>query len=118
MQPDGVIVQFGGQTPLNLARALSSAGVPIIGTGVDTIEDAEDREKFQVLLDRLGLKQPANGIARNMNQARSEAKKIAFPRWFGPAMCLAAERWKSATIRRSSSGLWLKRLSSRRDNQS
>ena len=46
MQPDGVIVQFGGQTPLNLARALSNAGVPIIGTSVDTIEDAEDREKF------------------------------------------------------------------------
>ena len=55
VQPDGVIVQFGGQTPLNLARALSTAGVPIIGTSVDTIEDAEDREKFQQLLDRLGL---------------------------------------------------------------
>ncbi len=65
MQPDGVIVQFGGQTPLNLARALANEGVPIIGTSVDTIEAAEDREKFQGLLSRLGLKQPANGIARN-----------------------------------------------------
>src|ERR1051325_6734228 len=79
MQPDGVIVQFGGQTPLNLARALSSAGVPIIGTAVETIEDAEDREKFQQLLERLGLKQPPNGIARTMAQARAEAVKIGYP---------------------------------------
>ncbi len=64
VQPDGVIVQFGGQTPLNLARALSNAGVPIIGTSVDTIEDAEDREKFANLC-ALGLKQPANGIAEH-----------------------------------------------------
>ena len=70
VEPDGVIVQFGGQTPLNLARALSNAGVPIIGTSVDTIEDAEDREKFKNILHRLGLKQPASGIARNMSQAR------------------------------------------------
>ncbi|MCA9131247.1 MAG: carbamoyl-phosphate synthase large subunit, partial [Planctomycetales bacterium] len=68
MHPDGVIVQFGGQTPLNLARALATAGVPIIGTSVDTIESAEDREKFQKLLNSLGLKQPASGIARNMAQ--------------------------------------------------
>ncbi|MCH7603924.1 MAG: carbamoyl-phosphate synthase large subunit [Planctomycetes bacterium] len=66
-QPDGVIVQLGGQTPLNLARALASAGVPIIGTSVDTIEDAEDRERFQQLLHRLGLRQPANGIARTLS---------------------------------------------------
>ena len=70
VEPDGVIVQFGGQTPLNLARRSSNAGVPIIGTSVDTIEDAEDREKFKNVLHRLGLKQPASGIARNMSQAR------------------------------------------------
>ena len=79
VQPDGVIVQFGGQTPLNLSRALATAGVPIIGTSVDTIEAAEDREKFQQLLERLDLKQPANGIARNMATARLEAKKVGFP---------------------------------------
>ena len=79
IQPDGVIVQFGGQTPLNLARALANAGVPIIGTSVDTIEDAEDREKFSNLLQRLDLKQPANGIARTMDQARAEAAKIGYP---------------------------------------
>ncbi|MBX3666527.1 MAG: carbamoyl-phosphate synthase large subunit, partial [Burkholderiales bacterium] len=88
VQPDGVIVQFGGQTPLNLARALSSAGVPIIGTSVDTIEDAEDREKFQQLLERLGLKQPANGIARTMAQARTEAAKIGFPALVRPSFVL------------------------------
>ncbi|MBI3839043.1 MAG: carbamoyl-phosphate synthase large subunit [Planctomycetia bacterium] len=88
VQPDGVIVQFGGQTPLNLARALSSAGVPIIGTSVDTIEDAEDREKFQQLLKRLGLKQPANGIARTMAQARTEAAKVGFPALVRPSFVL------------------------------
>ena len=79
IQPDGIIVQFGGQTPLNLARALDTAGMPIIGTSVDTIEAAEDREKFQQTLNRLGLKQPANGIARNMTEAREEAKRVGFP---------------------------------------
>jgi carbamoyl-phosphate synthase large subunit len=88
VQPDGVIVQFGGQTPLNLARALSTAGVPIIGTSVDTIEAAEDREKFQKLLSKLNLKQPANGIARNMVQARAEAQKIGFPALVRPSFVL------------------------------
>ena len=88
VQPDGVIVQFGGQTPLNLARALSTMGVPIIGTSVDTIEAAEDREKFQQLLKRLGLKQPANAIARTMNQARAEAKTVGFPALVRPSFVL------------------------------
>jgi carbamoyl-phosphate synthase large subunit len=88
VQPDGVIVQFGGQTPLNLARALQSAGVPIIGTSVDTIEAAEDREKFQQTLQRLGLQQPPNGIARNMNQARNEAAKVGFPALVRPSYVL------------------------------
>ena len=88
VQPDGVIVQFGGQTPLNLARALSTAGVPIVGTSVDTIEDAEDREKFQRLLSRLGLKQPANGIARTMAQARAISAEIGFPVLVRPSYVL------------------------------
>lgn len=88
VQPDGVIVQFGGQTPLNLARALANAGVPIIGTSVDTIEDAEDREKFQQCLERLGLRQPANGIARTMSQARAEAAKIGYPALVRPSFVL------------------------------
>jgi carbamoyl-phosphate synthase large subunit len=88
IEPDGVIVQFGGQTPLNLARALSNAGVPIIGTSVDTIEDAEDREKFANVLRRLDLKQPANGIARTMNQARAEVAKIGYPVLVRPSFVL------------------------------
>jgi carbamoyl-phosphate synthase large subunit len=88
VQPDGVIVQFGGQTPLNLSRALSNAGVPIIGTSVDTIEDAEDREKFKDLLTRLNLKQPANGIARTNSQARNEAAKIGYPVLVRPSYVL------------------------------
>jgi carbamoyl-phosphate synthase large subunit len=88
VQPDGVIVQYGGQTPLNLARALATAGVPIVGTSVDTIEAAEDREKFQKLLHRLELKQPANGIARDMHQARREEEKIGFPCIVRPSFVL------------------------------
>ena len=88
VQPDGVIVQFGGQTPLNLARALATAGVPIIGTSVDTIEEAEDREKFKEVLNRLGLKQPANAIVRNMAQARTEAARMEFPLLVRPSYVL------------------------------
>jgi carbamoyl-phosphate synthase large subunit len=88
VQPDGVIVQFGGQTPLNLARALSNAGVNIIGTSVDTIDAAEDREQFQQLLNRLDLKQPANGIARTMNEARLEVQKVGYPVLVRPSFVL------------------------------
>src|SRR6056297_2560346 len=88
IQPDGVIVQFGGQTPLNLARGLQEAGVPIIGTSVDTIEAAEDRELFQRLINELGLRQPPSGIARNMDEARREGKQIGFPMLVRPSFVL------------------------------
>ncbi len=88
IQPDGVIVQLGGQTPLNLARALASAGLPIIGTSVDTIEQAEDREKFKALLERLDLKQPASGIARTLEQARREVQRIGYPSLVRPSFVL------------------------------
>ena len=88
VEPDGVIVQFGGQTPLNLARALSNAGVPIIGTSVDTIEDAEDREKFKNVLHRLRLKQPASGVARTMAQARNAVAQIGYPVLVRPSYVL------------------------------
>ncbi|MCS5630949.1 MAG: carbamoyl-phosphate synthase large subunit, partial [Pirellulaceae bacterium] len=88
IEPDGVIVQFGGQTPLNLARGLQNAGLPIIGTSVDTIEAAEDREKFQRLLYKLELKQPANGIARTMDEARREVAEIGFPVLVRPSFVL------------------------------
>ena len=78
-QPRGVIVQFGGQTPLKLARALEAAGAPIIGTSPDSIDLAEDRERFQRLLHELGLKQPSNRTARNLPEALGQAREIGYP---------------------------------------
>ena len=78
-KPDGVIVQFGGQTPLNLAVPLMRAGVPILGTSPDAIDRAEDRERFQALLQKLRLRQPANGTAMTLNEARAVAEKIGYP---------------------------------------
>ncbi len=78
-KPKGVIVQFGGQTPLKLAVALEQAGVPIIGTSPDAIDRAEDRERFQVLLHKLELKQPENGTARSFEEAEKVANRIGYP---------------------------------------
>jgi carbamoyl-phosphate synthase large subunit len=75
----GVIVQFGGQTPLGLAPALEAAGVPILGTSPDAIDLAEDRERFQQLLHRLGIAQPDNAIARGPEEALAGARKVGFP---------------------------------------
>ena len=88
VQADGVIVQFGGQTPLNLARALQAAGIPIIGTSVDTIEDAEDRERFAELLKRLDLRQPLNAIARTTEEARAAVRYVGFPALVRPSFVL------------------------------
>ncbi len=78
-QPAGVIVQFGGQTPLKRARELEANGVPIIGTSPDRIDAAEDRERFQQLLHRLGLKQPPNRTARTADEAMRMAEQIGYP---------------------------------------
>jgi carbamoyl-phosphate synthase large subunit len=88
MKPQGLIVQFGGQTPLNLAKALEAAGAPIIGTSVDSIDIAEDRERFQLLVERLGLKQPANGTALDLQQALHVARRIGFPVLVRPSYVL------------------------------
>jgi carbamoyl-phosphate synthase large subunit len=78
-KPEGVIVQFGGQTPLKLARDLEKAGVPIIGTSPDSIDRAEDRERFQQMIHELGLLQPPNRTARTEEQAIQGAKEIGYP---------------------------------------
>jgi carbamoyl-phosphate synthase large subunit len=78
-KPDGVIVQFGGQTPLNLAVPLDEAKVPIVGTSPDSIDRAEDRKRFQQFLHKLNLKQPANGTALTMEQALAIAERIGYP---------------------------------------
>jgi carbamoyl-phosphate synthase large subunit len=86
--PLGVIVQYGGQTPLKLARDLEAAGVPIIGTSPDSIDLAEDRERFQKLVDQLGLKQPPNRTARNEEEALSMAKEVGYPLVVRPSYVL------------------------------
>jgi carbamoyl-phosphate synthase large subunit len=87
-QPKGVIVQFGGQTPLKLARALEKAKAPIIGTSPDSIDLAEDRERFQKLVDRLGLLQPPNGTAKSEKEAMKVAQAIGYPLLVRPSYVL------------------------------
>ena len=87
-QPKGVIVQFGGQTPLKLARALEAHGVPIIGTTPDAIDRAEDRERFQQMIQKLGLKQPANTTVRSSDAALAAAQKIGYPLVVRPSYVL------------------------------
>ncbi|MGE0769024.1 MAG: carbamoyl-phosphate synthase large subunit [Hyphomicrobiaceae bacterium] len=84
----GVIVQFGGQTPLKLAEALGEAGVPILGTSPAAIELAEDRDRFKALVDKLGLKQPASGIAKSPQEAAEVAVQIGFPVLIRPSFVL------------------------------
>jgi carbamoyl-phosphate synthase large subunit len=84
----GVIVQFGGQTPLKLAHPLEQAGVPILGTTPDAIDLAEDRERFQQMLHRIGLMQPENAIARHWDEARSEGEKLGYPFVMRPSYVL------------------------------
>jgi carbamoyl-phosphate synthase large subunit len=88
MEPAGLIVQFGGQTPLNLAKALEAAGAPIIGTSVDSIDIAEDRERFQSLVHKLGLKQPPNGTAVDVPQSIHVARQIGYPVLLRPSYVL------------------------------
>jgi carbamoyl-phosphate synthase large subunit len=84
----GVIVQFGGQTPLKLARAIELSGAPILGTSVDSIDLAEDRDRFKRLLDKLGLKQPKNGIAYSVEQSRLVAAELGLPLVVRPSYVL------------------------------
>ncbi len=84
----GVIVQFGGQTPLKLAAALEAADIPILGTSPDAIDLAEDRERFQSLLREIGLRQPANGIARSLAEAEGVAADIGYPLVLRPSYVL------------------------------
>jgi carbamoyl-phosphate synthase large subunit len=87
-KPEGVIVQYGGQTPLKLARSLAAAGAPIIGTTPDQIDVAEDRERFQKLIDRLGLRQPPNCTARTEEDAVRMARDVGFPLVVRPSYVL------------------------------
>ena len=103
-QPYGVIVQFGGQTPLKLAVPLERAGVPILGTPPDAIDRAEDRERFKQMLERLGLRQPANGTARSVEEAVGIAQAIAYPVLVRPSYVLGGRAmelvYDEASLRR------------------
>ena len=99
----GVIVQFGGQTPLKLANALHDAGIPILGTTPDAIDLAEDRERFQALLHRLGLRQPVNGIARSPAEAHGGRQRASATRSSSaPPTSSAAAPWRSSATTPSS----------------
>lgn len=87
-QPKGVIVQYGGQTPLKLARSLEQAGVPIIGTSPDAIDRAEDRERFLHMIQKLGLTQPNNSIVKSFEEGISEATKVGYPLVVRPSYVL------------------------------
>src|SRR5262249_41428284 len=87
-KPEGVIVQFGGQTPLNLAMRLHKAGVRIIGTSPDSIDLAEDRKQFGSLLKELGIPQPDNGMAASVEEAREVAARIGYPVLVRPSYVL------------------------------
>jgi carbamoyl-phosphate synthase large subunit len=93
-KPFGVIVQFGGQTPLNLATGLARAGVPILGTQPESIDRAEDREQFQAMLHKLGLVQPANGIALTIPEALLVAERIGYPVIVRPSFVLGGRAMK------------------------
>lgn len=87
-KPKGVIVQYGGQTPLKLARALEAAGAPVIGTSPDSIDLAEDRERFQQMIEKIGLKQPPNRTARTPEEALASAREIGYPLVVRPSYVL------------------------------
>jgi carbamoyl-phosphate synthase large subunit len=93
-KPFGVIVQFGGQTPLNLATDLQKAGVPIIGTSPESIDRAEDRDLFQAMLNKLGLRQPENGIAHSYEEAQTVARDIGYPVMVRPSFVLGGRAMK------------------------
>ena len=103
-RPAGVIVQFGGQTPLELAVPLERAGVPILGTPPDAIDRAEDRERFQRMLERLGLRQPEGGTARTTDEAAAVARRVGYPVLVRPSYVLGGRAmeivYDEASLRR------------------
>ncbi len=93
-KPEGVIVQFGGQTPLNLAKELAEEGVKILGTTPDTIDLAEDRDRFRHVVEKLGIPQPESGMASNLEQALSIAERIGYPLMIRPSYVLGGRAMK------------------------
>ncbi len=109
-KPKGVIVQYGGQTPLKLARALEAAGVPIIGTSPDAIDRAEDRERFQHMVERLNLRQPPNATVRSEDEAIRAAAKIGYPLVVRPSYVLGGRAMEIVYRKTNSSVTCAKRF--------
>jgi carbamoyl-phosphate synthase large subunit len=93
-KPEGVIVQFGGQTPLNISRELEDAGVKILGTSVDAIDLAEDRDRFRMMMEELDIPMPESGMASNLDQALEVAKRIGYPLMVRPSYVLGDGGWR------------------------
>ena len=102
----GVIVQFGGQTPLKLAKALEASGVPILGTSPDAIDLAEDRDRFKALVEKLKLRQPDSGIARSPSEARAVAESLGYPLVIRCPTCWADAPWRSSQIQETWTATW------------
>jgi carbamoyl-phosphate synthase large subunit len=104
-KPKGVIVQLGGQTPLNLARGLEAEGIPILGTSVDAIDRAEDRRRFEKVCRKIGALVPPNGTATSLDEARAVAE-VGYPVLVRPPTCWAAGEWRSSTTRAALEGVF------------
>lgn len=115
-KPEGVIVQFGGQTPLNIAAELKEAGVNILGTCVDSINLAEDRELFAQIIDKLEIPAPEHGTATSLTQALVVAARIGYPLMVRPSYVLGDAVWRSFMMRKCSGNMWLAQLRSRLRN--
>ena len=100
ISPRGVIVQFGGQTPLNLARGLQDHGAPLVGTSVASIEAAEDRELFSQVIEKLGINQPPNGMASTKEEALEVAGRIGYPVLVRPSFVLGGRAMERHALRR------------------
>ena len=101
-QPVGVIVTLGGQTPINLARRLKAAGVPIMGTQPEAIDLAEDRDRFAALLDSLEIAYPPSSTASTLEEAKQVARRVGYPLIVRRATCWAGAGWRSSTTTRTS----------------
>ena len=108
-QPEGVIVQFGGQTPLNIAGELAGAGVRILGTPPDIIDLAEDRDRFRLMMEKLDIPMPESGMAHNLQEALALAESIGYPLMVRPSYVLGGRGMESSMTKRCSGNTWRRR---------
>ncbi|MDA0373053.1 MAG: carbamoyl-phosphate synthase large subunit [Planctomycetota bacterium] len=117
IDPHGIIVQFGGQTPLNLARGLKDAGAPLVGTSVESIETAEDRDLFSKVCDELGIAQPPNGMATTFEQARAITDRVGFPVVVRPSFVLGGRAMEIVYDHQSLESYWKRHAQNASDDR-